>query len=143
VRVEVFQPYHVDLLRAQGVQGAQLRAVSQVPAEYATVARLEGPAVTAFDGDRILICGGIAKYSANSGICWALLSADSGKHLLWLHRSVERFISINPWRRLEATVEKGFGAGCRWVELLGFQLEGEMPCYGDDRETHLRYGRYG
>lgn len=141
MRVVPFLPYHVDLLRAQGVQGAQLRAVSHVPAQYASVARPEGPAVTAFDGEKIVICGGIAKYSANSGICWALLSADSGNHMLFLHRAVKRFITLTPWRRLEATVEKGFGAGCRWVELLGFRFEGEMLKYGEDGETHIRYGR--
>jgi hypothetical protein len=141
MRIEPFQPYHVDLLRAQGVQNAQIRSVSHVPSEYAKVARPEGPAVTAFEAERILICGGIAKYSANSGICWALIAADSGRHLLKLHRAVERFITINPWRRLEATVEKGFIPGCRWVELLGFSLEGEMLKYGEDGESHLRYAR--
>jgi hypothetical protein len=143
VRVVTFKPYHIDLLRAQGVHGSQLRVVSHLPVSYATVATPKGPAVTAFDGERVVICGGIAKYAEDSGICWALLSADSGRHMLFLHRAVERFISMNSWRRLEATVEKGFLAGCRWVELLGFKFEGEMPCYGPERETHLRYGRYG
>jgi len=137
--VQPFKPYHIDLLRAQGVQGAQLGEVSLVLGAYENVP--PGPAVTGFEGDRILICGGIAKIAPGNGICWALLAADPGKHMHALHFAVKRFISLQPWRRLEATVEEGFGAGCRWVELLGFKFEGSMPKYGPKGETHLRYGK--
>jgi hypothetical protein len=137
--VEPFKPYHIDVLRAQGVQSAQLRAVSHVPDTYASVP--PGPAVTVRDGDHILICGGINNYAPHRGMCWALLSPDAGKHMLWLTRAVKRFIEIHPWRRLEATVEEQFGAGCKWVELLGFEFEGRMRGFGDDGETHLRYAR--
>jgi hypothetical protein len=141
VRVEPFQPFHLDILRAQGVQGSQLLEVSQVPANSANLKKPDGPAVTAFDGNRILVCGGIATMGPKRGACWALLAADSGRHMLALHRAVGRFITLQPWQRLEATVEKGFGAGCRWVELLGFEFEGEMKAYGTHGETHLRYAR--
>lgn len=137
--VEPFQPFHIDLLRAQGVQSAQLRAVSHVPAAYASVPM--GPAVTAREGDRIVVCGGIYAYAPHRGMCWALLSADAGRHMTWLHYAVKRFITMQPWRRLEATVEETFEDGCRWVQLLGFKFEGRMPEFGDDGETHLRYAR--
>jgi hypothetical protein len=143
MRIEVFKPYHVDLLRAQGVQDAQITEVSIVPASYAQMARPEGPAVTAFEADRIMICGGIAKISANHGVCWALMSPEAGRHMLFMHRAVQRFITSQPWKRLEATVAEGFTPGCRWVEMLGFKFEGPMPFYGPAGETHLRYGRYG
>lgn len=137
--VRPFQPYHVDLLRAQGVQGAQLNEVSLVLGPCANVP--PGPAVSAFDGDRILICGGIAKITNTNGVCWALLSEEAGKHMHSLHFAVKRFITLQPWRRLEASVEEGFGAGCRWVELLGFQLEGRMLKYGERGENYLRYAK--
>jgi hypothetical protein len=143
IEVRPFKPYHVDLLRAQGVQASQISEVSIVPATYASLAQPAGPAVSAFAGDRILVCGGIWTYGAGRGICWALLSQDSAQHMTWLHYAVKRFITMQPWRRLEATVQKDFREGCRWVELLGFHFEGEMPCYGDDGGTHLRYGKYG
>ena len=139
MRVESFKPYHVDLLRAQGVQGAQIAEVSLVLP--GTIIRPDGPAVTAFDGDRILICGGIARITADNGVCWALLSAQAGRHMTWLHFAVKRFLTINPWRRLEATVEENFKDGCRWVELLGFAYEGKMLKYGPNGENHLRYSR--
>jgi hypothetical protein len=138
-----FRPFHVDLIRAQGVQAAQLRAVSHVPASYASVEQPHGPAVSAFDGDRVLLCGGIQTYGSGRGIVWAILGEVAGRHMTALHYAAKRFLTMDRYRRLECTVEEGFAAGCRWVELLGFRFEGKMPMYGDDGETHLRFGRYG
>lgn len=139
--VEPFKPFHVDLLRAQGVQSAQVREVSIVPASCALLPWPKGPAVTARDGDHILICGGIIEHSEKRGTCWALLSAEASRHMLPITKAVKRFIEIYPWRRLEASVEEQFGMGCKWVELLGFSFEGRMPLFGDDGSTHLRYAR--
>ncbi len=88
-----------------------------------------------------MACGGIINYAPHRGMCWALLSEDARQHMLWLTRATQRFIAIHPWRRLEATVEEQFSAGCKWVEMLGFKFEGRMPQFGDDGETHLRYAR--
>jgi len=140
MRVEPFEPWHLELIAAQGVQGAQLHEVSIVPVQYAKFLRPAGPAVTAFHVDHIVMCGGIIE-SLGIGTAWAVLASDAGRHMLWLHRATERFLEMQHLRRIEATVEKGFSAGCRWAELLGFRLEGEMAAYGPNRETHLRYGR--
>lgn len=139
--VEVFRPYHVQLLMAQGVQPAQTRQVSQVPANWASVAHVPGPALTARAGDRLLLCGGIMPVGPKMGVLWAVLSEAASAHMLALHRATLRFIAIAPPRRLEATVEKGFPQGCRWLELMGFRFEGEMACYGLDDETHLRFAK--
>lgn len=139
--VEPFKAFHIDLLRAQGVQHAQLREISNVPATYASVP--PGPAVTAFDGDRVVLCGGIAIKAVQRGDCWALLSEHAGAHMAWLHYAVKRFITMQRWQRLEATVEENFDQGCRWVELLGFEFEGRMRSYGLNGETHMRYARVG
>lgn len=137
--IRPFLPYHIDLLRAQGVQGAQLNEVSIVPGGYAIVP--PGIALSAFEEERILICGGIIPLAPSHGVCWALLSMRAGKHMQALHYAVRRLITLEPWRRLEATVEEGFPMGCRWLELLGFVCEGAMPKYGLNGEMHLRYGR--
>jgi hypothetical protein len=139
VIVRPFAPYHIDLLRAQGVQGAQVGEVSLVP--DGTTIKPYGQAVTAFDGDTVILCGGIIPIFKGHGQCWALLSVQAGRHMTWLHYATKRFISIDHWNRLEATVEMGFEGGCRWVELLGFRFEGRMPKYGPNGETHLRYAR--
>jgi hypothetical protein len=141
--VEPFRSFHLDLLRAQGVQGAQLAEVSHVPATSGSVGQPPGPAVTVFDGDRIILCGGIVVQAPMRGECWALMAEGAGRHMHWLHFGVKRFITMQRWRRLEAGVQEGFGAGCRWVELLGFEFEGKMRGYGLNGETYLRYARLG
>lgn len=139
--IEPFKSFHIDVLRAQGVQSAQLREVSIVPGSYASIAQPIGPAVTARDGDHILICGGLKVEAPGRATCWALMSADAGRHLLALHRAAKRLITMQAWQRIEATVEEGFTPGCRWVELLGFKLEGRMERFGPHGETHLRFAR--
>lgn len=136
-----FKTYHLDLMIAQGVQGAQLHQVSHVPGGYANLAPIPGTALTASVDDQILLCGGIMPTGPKMGMLWAVLSAKAPSHLLSLHRGVKRFLEVNPPRRLEATVEKGFYPGCRWLHLLGFRYEGESPCYGLNGETHLRFAR--
>lgn len=141
IAVEPFRNFHLDLLRAQGVQEAQVREVSHVPGGYASLARAPGPALTARDGDRIIACGGILVHGDGLGTLWAVLAGSASGHLLFLHRATIRFMDTEPLRRLEATVQEGFQAGCRWLDLLGFHYEGPMLGYGLDGATHLRYAR--
>lgn len=131
-----FRPYHLELLASQGVQAAQ---ISHVPASYASFERPAGTALTAFEGETVIACGGILTVGER-GFAWAVLSSESGRHMLWLHRAVQRVLEMQRCRRIEATVEMGFSAGCRWAKLLGFKYEGKMRAYGDDGKSHLRYG---
>lgn len=140
MRVERFRPYHLHLLRAQGVQSVQARELSHVPADCESVDPA-GVALTALNGDRVLLCGGIIPARPQVGTLWALLSADAGRHMVWLHRATRRVLTLEHWERIEATVEEGFPEGCRWLRLLGFKLEGAMPKYGLNGETHLRFGK--
>lgn len=139
--IETFRPYHLELIKLQGSQPSQVRTLSHVPAGCASVARLPGPALTARQGDHIVLCGGIMTVTDKMGLLWAVLSHRAGAQMLTLHRCTERFIAMHRLRRLEATVEEGFAPGCRWLALLGFQYEGKMAGYGDDGETHLRFAR--
>lgn len=138
--VEPFRAQHLQTLIAQGVQSSQLREISHA-STFGGVECPLGTSLTARDGNRIILCGGMIPTAPHMGILWAALSADAGQRMLWLHRATLRFLDIKPLRRIEATVEDGFSAGCRWLELLGFEYEGRMRGYGLDGETHLRYGR--
>ena len=96
--------------------------------------------MAAFVDDRVLLCGGVATFGQH-GILWGLLAFDAGRHMVRLHRGVERFLAIQRVRRIEATVEDGWPVGCRWLEMLGFEREGAMRGYGENGETHIRFGR--
>ena len=139
--IEPFRTVHLDILMVEGVQGAQARQVSHVPPGYATLVPPPGTALTVRSSGRIIFCGGSIELTRRSGLMWAVLSPAAREHMLRLHRATGRYIGTLRYERLEATVEKGFEAGCRWLDLLGFTLEGESAGYGDNGETHLRYGR--
>lgn len=138
-RVVPYRAWHLDALIAGSVQPAQRRSVSHVPAGIGKVYEMPGLALTALDGDHVLMVGGVLPLTLRMGSLWAVLAEDAGAHMLRLHRGTLRFLEIGKWRRLEATVEVGFGAGCRWLELLGFTLESPRVSYGDNGEDHLAY----
>lgn len=141
--VEPFRSDHLRTLIAQGVQPAQSKVqhLSDVSAIRAGVERVPGTAMTIRHGEQILLCGGLFPEKPKVGILWAVLSASAGAHMLAIHRITLRFLDIEPLRRIEATTEDGHTAGCRWLEMLGFQFEGRMRAYGPGGETHLRYSR--
>jgi hypothetical protein len=141
MKIEVFRPFHVELLRAQGVQGEQMTELGD-GINYAGERRPLGPAFTASSSrGLILLCGGIVQLAPHRGLCWALLSKEAPRHLLSLHKATRRFLQLYSYPRVETTVRAGFMPGCRWVEMLGFRFEGDMPLYGDQGETHWRYAR--
>lgn len=142
VSVEPYRPYHLQLMIAQGdVQDAQRGDLSYVPANLARVFRVPGQAMAVLKGERVLLCGGIIPEGPTSGLMWAVIAKSAGRHMLFLHRGVQRFIDAQGLRRVEATVEKGFGEGCRWLALMGFEYEGDMRAYGVDGKDHERWAR--
>ncbi len=141
MRLEPFRAFHMDILQAQGVQAAQVGELSIVPGQYASVVGSAGPAFTLWKGSDIVACAGMVSLFPHSGMLWAVLAQDAGRSMLYLHRAVQRFLEMQTVRRLEATVLEGFEPGCRWLELLRFELEGRMRAFGPDGSTHLRYAR--
>jgi|SRR5882672_7049306 len=142
IRVEPYRPFHLKLLIAQGVQPAYVGRISYVPGLSDRLQEM-GPALTAFDRDRVLCVGGMIPMGPKLGHVWAALAAEAGAHMLALHRATERFMSTLQPQRLEATVEQGFRPGCRWLELMGFECEtpNGMRRYGEDGATHLLFAR--
>lgn len=140
-RIEPYRPVHLELLLAGSLQPAQRRIVSHVPVGIGRVFQVPGLALTALEDDHVLMTGGIMPLTAHMGMLWAVLAEDAGRYMMRLHRGTVRFLEIGVWRRLEATVEQDFAAGCRWLELLGFKREGPREAYGEDGEDHWAYVR--
>jgi hypothetical protein len=136
--IEPFRAVHADLLFAGGVQESQ---VSLNPKSGVTLASLPGCALTARADGRVICCGGVVPFFPWLGVLWAILSWDAGIHMVELHRAVGRFLNAQSYRRMEASVPTSFGAGCRWLTLLGFKEEGILEAYGEAGEDHMRYAR--
>jgi hypothetical protein len=133
---------HLEAALAGSVQPAQRRLVSHVPVTLARLLRLPGAALTALEGDHVLMTGGLMPTGDQMAVLWAVLADDAGAHMVRLDKAVRRFLAIHErYRRLEASVQQDFPEGCRWLELLGFEREGPLRAYGDDGADHWRYAR--
>jgi hypothetical protein len=137
-----WHPWHIELMKAQGgAQAAQAAELAAVPPGFSELAAPPGPALSVFDGEFLLMCGGIVYQGPGRGALWSLVGDRARPHMNYLHYAAKRFIGMDHWRRLEATCEEGFPQGCRWLKLLGFEFEGLMRAYGLNGETHRRYAR--
>lgn len=93
------------------------------------------------DGE-VIFAAGVNEYWTNSGVAWALFSkGNMVPYMLSIHRAVNKFLEESCLQRIEATVVKGFEPGHRWVEMLGFEVEGYMRKYDPDGRDHLLYAR--
>lgn len=135
------RPFRIEDLSRIRLQRGQLSMVSIVTPDYARALIAAGPSISVERRGEILGCAGIGIHNGGSGILWSVISEVAGPHFIRLDRIARRFISSIHLRRLEATVEKGFEPGCRWLDLMGFHFEGVMRCYGPGGEDHLRYAR--
>lgn len=131
-----FEPRHIGMMR---VQTRQVMEVSSLTLPYLAQLTLAGPALSAEHDGQILACAGIASPGFGIGTLWACVSQDAGPHFVRLHKCMRRMLDIPRLRRIEASAEKDFFEGCRWLELLGFKSEGPLAHYGPNGEDHIRY----
>jgi hypothetical protein len=91
--------------------------------------------------DKVVAMGGIAPIWPGRGMAWMWMSDVSGRHMVKIHREVEKFLIKSPFRRVEATVDIGFEPGVRWMKMLGFELEGYLRAYKPDGGDMLMFAR--
>lgn len=135
-------PFHVEHLARLRLQPHQA-ALGPVVAEPDYGKRLAeaGPCYSAVQGDDVLATAGFFPQWEGRCIVWALLSADCGRHLLAIHRAVERAFTLHPFRRYETCVVGDFDPAHRWATMLGFQREGLMRAYLPDGTDAWLYAR--
>lgn len=105
---------------------------------------LEGPfAYTAMANGRPVAAAGLANKWVDYWVAWAYMSADAGKHMVPITRAVRRILPELPKGRIEAATPISYGAGCRWLEMLGFKCETPegMAHYTPDGKTFSLYSR--
>lgn len=136
VNVEKLEVRHIQELISSGAQRIraeiipeEMKAVCQQPFAYAFID----------DQGKIIGAAGAVELWSNRSELWAMLDRESGKHMVSIHRTVVKILKILPFRRLEATVDKDFEQGHRWVKLLGFTMEAEtLRAYNPDgRDSSL------
>ncbi len=92
------------------------------------------------DGEVLGIFGVVEVYTGR-GELFSFISADAGKSMVKIVRSLQRIISQSfvktKFERLELSVLEGFVNGDRLAGLLGFDYEGLMKKYYKGRNYKL------
>lgn len=136
MKIVPFEPEHALSIR---LQEAQRFAISELPLEYLTALKYAGTALTAIHQGEVICCAGIAR-TDGYGTLWAYLAKGHPHAFISLHKKAVRLIQSCELQHLEATVQKDFKAGERWLKLLGFKMEKPLPNYvlGQDHTLWVR-----
>jgi hypothetical protein len=138
--VEPFRPDHLARMTLQPAQ-EYLRAYAQ-DAEKAIAETAKHPAYTGLLGDDVIVCAGIVPIWDGRAAGWAWLSASARRHMVAITRGFLRFLDVQPYRRVEISVDREFAEAHRWARMLGFKLEaGRMRAYRPDGGDCSLYAR--
>lgn len=100
---------------------------------------------TLTDWDRPIVCGGMFLLWTGVGEYWFHGTWEAAQHPVPVFRNAKRLVDtwarLHRLHRLQVTVEEQFAVSVRFVEALGFTLEGRMERYGPNQETFLRFVR--
>lgn len=100
-----------------------------------------GLAWTFEDEGQVLGIAALIPQWENRATAVALLSQDAGRHFVRIHKMILRFFKTCGIRRIDASVDVGFDAGERWMQMLGFEHEGLMRAYRPDGADMNLYAR--
>ena len=144
VRIVPFEAWHYLLLadHAYPWEGLPWRPD---PLRFALWAHENGPAWTGFEEETMLGSAGVILRWPGLGYAWAVLTPAGRRRPIPVHRGVRRhfedIIVKESLRRIDAEVLQVDRIACRWLERLGFQVDGEMPAFGPRGEPFVRYVR--
>ncbi len=137
-----FQPAHLDSIELQPAQ-AWLRGFAIDPAAFAAAA-VPGLAWSGVVGGTIVGAAGVLSLWPGRAQAWAWLAAIPPRHWTAIVRRMRAVLDTagaQGFHRIEATVLRDFGPGCRLVRLLGFETEGLMRAYAPDGRDAFLYAR--
>lgn len=135
----IIVPFKAEHLHSLNLQSAQaLFGPLLTDAEYGKSLEDAGNAFTGIVDGETIICSGVVEQWQNRAIAWALISENSGKHFVAIHKAVSRFLKVCDYKRVEAYVDDRFEQGYRWMDMLGFKHEGKMTAFSPNgMDMHL------
>ena len=143
-RVVPFEPWHMPLLTPRDHERAAFGALGGVERTAQLCDEAEH-AYTLMAGGAPVACIGCTVMWAGVGTAWAFLSPAALCHWRLIHGSVRTFLaqafSSGEFRRIQTSVRADHAAGRRWVEHLGFVVEGPEYAYCPDGADAIRYVR--
>jgi hypothetical protein len=125
MKVEVV-PFKGEYLRRMALKQTSRYNLSLITEEaFEQLEKNEFNYTFLMDG-RPVFCGGIVTFWPGRGEVWAFLDEVCRSEFILIHKMVVRYLKVFPHKRLEATVEKEFEPGHRWMRLLGFNVEAPL-----------------
>lgn len=121
----------LDIEEGEDLTDAHFQAVAQQKDTYTL--RIKG---------RIVACFGLVMYWEGRAEAWAIIDKDCKNEFVPLFKTIKKMIDESPVPRIEATINKTFDQGHRWIKLLGFELEAPtMKKYGVTGHDYSLYAR--
>lgn len=116
------------------LQSSQLESHGDV--DWEAVANQE--AFTGLKNGKVIGAAGVWPIWEGRKQAWVMLSMKvKGPELLFATRAILKFLETQTGR-IETTVLASYPQGCRWAKALGFQREGILRAFKDNRD----YGIY-
>jgi RimJ/RimL family protein N-acetyltransferase len=139
------RPYHrgdAFLVAPRAEQEAELASWTRT-LDQGDFARCAWTLVRADDESAtVLACGGWSFLWEGVALAWLVLGRDAdGADLRRIARLARAKLAECSARRLETTVRVDFPIGVRFLEWLGFEVEGVLRAFGPDGASHLMMAR--
>ena len=135
IDILAYKPEHMLLIDEQDNDAAWGGLVKE---SYAKDIGKLGPACTIVRGDRVLCCMGLVPEFDNTAHAWGMMARDIGRDFLIIHRVALRFMAMDKYRVVSATVDTQFNAGIRWMKMLGFRIVGVREKFLSDTKGGYR-----
>jgi hypothetical protein len=133
-----FEAEHMRKIKLQPSQAAQQASINE-----AAMKTLEGDwSFTAFEGEKVVFCGGCIPMWNNRALMWCFMSLMRVSSLKQLVFEADRMQKNVPYQRLELTVEVDNKQAHQFARMIGFKLE--APCmkkYGLNGVDEALYAR--
>lgn len=137
-----FQPEHLDQILPRAVFGGDDLLKPRILAFAGNP--LNRVRTITFDGKPVAIVAMLFMWPGVAEVV-SVTSEDVKKAPVSFHRLVRDLMMVHAknmkLHRLQVTAKCDFAAGKRWIEALGFSLEGTLQQFGPDRANYYIYGR--
>ena len=93
--------------------------------------------------EKPIICSGIVVIAKGIGEVWTVSDKTVDKYPIAVHKSILKLLNKFDqlkFHRLQAICAM-IGNSGKWLEKLGFEKEGIMRQFGENKEDYLLYGR--
>jgi hypothetical protein len=141
------EPFKAEHFKAMDLKN-EMRISTELMPDYELIIKkfeTNGPAMTLFIDDKIIGSAGFLPYWPGVAEVWALVTPLVHNYPLefckFIKKNMESVISIVGLSRVQATVKVGDQMAVKFLQFLGFKIEGLMRKFGPDGSDNFMMGR--